>query len=78
MQPPLDKPDHARQPIWASVLLLSFGLGVLLFLVAIERVNWFHLRPASGVAAAMSYASGHDGDGTAVRSDRRPVETPAG
>ncbi|HEX7822206.1 MAG TPA: hypothetical protein VF463_16475 [Sphingobium sp.] len=38
-------------------MLLSFGLGILAFLIAIDRPEWFTLRPASGTAAAMSKAS---------------------
>ena len=46
--------DH---PIWSSLFLLGFGVAILLFLVAIERQNWFHIKPMSGAAAAMSYAA---------------------
>ncbi|MET3724203.1 MULTISPECIES: hypothetical protein [Sphingomonas] len=41
----------------SSIALLLFGLGTLAFLIAIDRPEWFHLRPASGTAAAMSHAS---------------------
>jgi hypothetical protein len=41
----------------ASLLMLAFGLGVLGFLVAIERPQWFVVRLASGTARAMSMAS---------------------
>ncbi len=34
-----------------------FGLTVLAFLTAIDRPEWFHLKPATGTAAAMVYAS---------------------
>ena len=40
----------------ASLLMLGFGLFTLAFLVAIDRPEWFELRPASGTAAAMSQA----------------------
>lgn len=46
--------DH---PIWSSLFLLGFGVTILLFLVAIERQNWFHIKPMTGTAAAMSYAA---------------------
>lgn len=49
--------DEARQRMWASLFLFCFGVGTLIFLTAIERQSWFHLRPASGAAAAMFYAS---------------------
>ncbi len=45
------------ESLWSSVFFLSFGLTILLFLVAIEHQNWFTLKPATGTAAAMSYAS---------------------
>ncbi|WP_333571039.1 hypothetical protein [Sphingomonas sp.] len=41
----------------SSVALLLFGLGTLAFLIAIDRPEWFHLRPGSGTAAAMSHAA---------------------
>lgn len=41
----------------ASLLMLAFGLGVLAFLIAIDRPEWFHVRPATGTAAAMANAS---------------------
>ena len=37
----------------------AFGLTVLAFLTAIDRPEWFRLKPATGTAAAMVYASGH-------------------
>lgn len=57
MQRPSHKSQNARQSFWASLMLLCFGLGVLAFLVTIERVNWFQIKPASGTAAAMAKAS---------------------
>jgi hypothetical protein len=47
----------ARESIRATVLWLAFGIGVLAFLIAIGRPEWFHLRPASGTALALSLAS---------------------
>jgi hypothetical protein len=40
----------------ASLIMLAFGLATLAFLVAIDRPEWFELRPVSGTAAAMSNA----------------------
>lgn len=48
---------RARHSLRASLLMLAFGLGILGYLVAIGRGDWFHLRPASGTAAAMWHAS---------------------
>lgn len=41
----------------ASLLMLAFGLSVLAFLIAIDRPEWFQVRPATGTAAAMANAS---------------------
>lgn len=49
------------EPVWSSLFFLGFGLTLLLFLVAIEHQNWFTLKPATGTAAAMSYASTTNG-----------------
>lgn len=38
-------------------LLLLFGLGVLGFLVAVDRSEWFSIRPATGTSIAMANAS---------------------
>lgn len=38
-------------------LLLLFGLGVLGFLVAVDRAEWFSIRPATGTSIAMAKAS---------------------
>lgn len=45
------------EPVWSSLFLLAFGVAILLFLTAVEHQNWFSLKPATGTAAAMSYAS---------------------
>jgi len=55
-------PDDDRRPtlidrFLPNLLLLAFGIGTLLFLVAIEHGDWFELRPVSGTAAAMSRAA---------------------
>lgn len=41
----------------ASFMLLCFGLGSLAYLIAIDRAEWFAVRPASGAALAMANAS---------------------
>ncbi len=51
--------DHPLNPLWGRLALLMFGLTVLAFLTAIDRPEWFHLKPATGTAAAMVYASDH-------------------
>ena len=52
--------DNEKKPLFeqlrASLCLLAFGLCTLAFLIAIDRPEWFELRPASGTAAAMSNA----------------------
>lgn len=50
-------PDHTRETLVGRLLLLGFGLGVLSFLVAIERTEWFAIRPATGTSIAMAAAS---------------------
>lgn len=54
-----ESPRHRSmiESIRASLLMLGFGLSVLAFLIAIDRPEWFHLRPATGTAAAMANAS---------------------
>jgi hypothetical protein len=52
----------------ASLLMLGFGLSVLAFLIAIDRPEWFHLRPATGTAAAMAHASAPEEQTRAVMS----------
>ncbi|WP_277971194.1 hypothetical protein [Sphingomonas echinoides] len=39
-----------------SLLFLMFGISMLAFLVAIDRPEWFVLKPATGTAVAMSAA----------------------
>jgi len=41
----------------SALAWLGFGVVLLAFLVAIERQTWFHLKPATGSARAMSFAS---------------------
>ncbi|MFN3434924.1 MAG: hypothetical protein ACK4ZY_11060 [Sphingomonas sp.] len=51
--------DSELHPLWGRLALLIFGLTVLAFLTAIDRPEWFRLKPATGTAAAMVYASDH-------------------
>ncbi len=51
--------DSELSPLWGRIALLMFGLTVLAFLTAIDRPEWFRLKPATGTAAAMVYASDH-------------------
>lgn len=54
-----DNKDHRTmiEKAAGSLMLLCFGLGSLAFLVAIDRAEWFEVRPASGTAMAMARAS---------------------
>jgi hypothetical protein len=51
--------DQPVNPLWGRLALLMFGLTVLAFLTAIDRAEWFRVKPATGTAAAMAYASDH-------------------
>ena len=57
--PPHDNhgPRAATEWLRSSLAMLAFGLGILAFLVAIDRPEWFHIRPATGTATAMSAAA---------------------
>ena len=55
--------EQQISPLWSRLALLAFGLTVLAFLTAIDRPEWFRLKPATGTAAAMVYASDHPGQG---------------
>lgn len=52
-----ERPGADVQSLRSTALFLGFGLMLLALLVAIDRQNWFELRPASGTAAAMYHAS---------------------
>ncbi|RSV36800.1 hypothetical protein CA234_17945 [Sphingomonas sp. ABOLE] len=52
-----DERTRRMERLRSSIALLLFGLCTLAFLIAIDRPEWFHLRPASGTAAAMSHAA---------------------
>lgn len=49
-------------------LLLLFGLGVLGFLVSVDRAEWFSIRPATGTSIAMANASDAGADGISKES----------
>lgn len=40
----------------SSLVVFCFGIGLLAFLIAIDRPHWFRLRPMMGVAQAMALA----------------------
>ncbi|MFC3213512.1 MULTISPECIES: hypothetical protein [Novosphingobium] len=46
-----------RESLIGNGLLFLFGCGVLGFLVAVDRVDWFSIRPATGSSVAMARAS---------------------
>ena len=53
--------DHKRnskasESFRSTLFVLCFGVGLLAFLIAIDRPHWFSLHPATGVAKAMSLA----------------------
>ncbi|MBB3938792.1 hypothetical protein GGR39_000421 [Novosphingobium fluoreni] len=50
-------PSRAREILTGRLLLLGFGLSVLGFLVAVDRPDWFAIRPATGTSIAMANAS---------------------
>jgi hypothetical protein len=53
-------PRHARavgEQMRAALIMLCFGFGVLAFLVAIDRPEWFHIQPGTATAAAMVRAA---------------------
>ena len=43
-----------RESLVGNLLLLLFGCGVLAFLVAVDRAEWFSIRPATGTSIAMA------------------------
>lgn len=54
-----------RESLTGNLLLLLFGCGVLAFLVSVDRLDWFSIRPATGTSIAMA------------RSTEKPAEKPA-
>ena len=51
------KTGFANAQFKSTAIMLAFGLIIILLLVAMDRVAWFQLRPASGTAVAMSKAA---------------------
>jgi len=49
-------PLHA---LWSTGFAILYGVAVLSLLVAIEHVDWVHIKPATGTAAALYNASSH-------------------
>lgn len=43
-----------RESFLGNGLLFLFGCGVLMFLIAVDRVDWFSIRPATGTSVAMA------------------------
>jgi hypothetical protein len=54
-----DRQERKRmiEVLTGRALLLLFGLGVLGFLVAIDRADWVSMRPATGTSIAIARAS---------------------
>ena len=57
MANPNDPHANPREVLTGRALLVLFGFGVLGFLVAIDRADWFAIRPATGTSMAMANAS---------------------
>lgn len=66
------KKQQPRESLGSTLFILCFGLGLLAFLIAIDRPHWFQLRPMSGVAKAMSLA------GEAQTAERQHEKSTAG
>ena len=61
-------PRQMRKLLVERGFLLAFGLAVLTFLVAVDRTEWFAIRPSIGTSIAMAHASAaaqSDGSGAA-------------
>lgn len=48
---------RVRETLVGRSLLLLFGLAVLSFLIAVDRAEWFAIRPATGTSIALSNAA---------------------
>ena len=66
-----DREKSLVETIRASLIMLCFGLGILAFLISIDRPQWFHIRPVSGTAAAMSQAASPSAEQDMARTDPR-------
>lgn len=66
---PASRDQAATGSMRSNIAMLVFGLMTLFYLVAIDHEEWFHMRPISGVAMALSHAS-DDGSSTAETAKR--------
>lgn len=48
--------EETRHRLSGTMALMGLGLAILAFLVAIDRPEWFHIRPATGTSMALSHA----------------------
>lgn len=62
--------EQMLHEVKSSLAALVFGVAVLAFLALTDRAGWFGLRPASGTAAALSYAAQPPGTPAAGASQR--------
>ena len=60
--------EDARNRLSGTMALTGLGMGILAFLVAIDRPQWFHIRPATGTSVALSHAMGETGQPPAARA----------
>jgi hypothetical protein len=63
---PYDDPSNVTrllETVRASLIMLAFGVAVLVFLIAIERPQWFHIQPGTSTALAISKAAADGGKG---------------
>lgn len=56
-RPANDARREAQRRFQETAGLFLFGLAVLAFLVAIDRPEWFHIRPATGTSVALSHVT---------------------
>ena len=52
-----DQDKDTLNTAWPTLMLFIFGFGILSFLIAIDREEWFHIKPFSGAAQAMFLSS---------------------
>lgn len=62
------------ETLHSTLMIIAFGLTSLAFVIAIDRPEWFHIRPISGTAVAMSMASGNN---STVTPQQQQPEQPA-
>lgn len=66
-QPDPRETQRMRETLAGRLMLLGFGFAVLTFLVAIDRADWFAIRPATGTSIAMANAAAPVGEDAAPR-----------